>query len=205
MTLSKEDDPIDPDGAVPVSPERRRFLARVCVGLGAGCGGLAVPLVGFTLAPLLRKAPVVWRKVGKVDDFKVGETTNVSLVDASPLPSALAPLWVTPKSRECISPSAVEKPSAARPRFKSSRIAAARLGIRRENRQVSSASTSSLVSMICSRSPRVRSAAIGRLPAVFNITIPLLLISLNWPVIRFKRIRREKSSRRFVPPSCIDR
>jgi menaquinol-cytochrome c reductase iron-sulfur subunit len=88
MTRSKEDDPMQPDGGVPVSPERRRFLARVCVGLGAGCGGLAVPLVGFTLAPLLRNAPAAWRKVGKVDDFKVGETTNVSLVDASPLPWA---------------------------------------------------------------------------------------------------------------------
>jgi len=72
----------------PVSAERRRFLARVCVGLGAGCGGLAVPLVGFTVAPLLRKTPVVWRGVGKVADFRLGETTNVTLVDASPLPWA---------------------------------------------------------------------------------------------------------------------
>jgi menaquinol-cytochrome c reductase iron-sulfur subunit len=75
-------------GDAPTSPERRRFLARVCVGLGAGCGGLAVPMVGFTLAPLLRKSPVVWRAVGKITDFKIGETTNVSLVDASPLPWA---------------------------------------------------------------------------------------------------------------------
>jgi menaquinol-cytochrome c reductase iron-sulfur subunit len=72
----------------PESPGRRRFLARVCVGLGAGCGGLAVPMVGFVVSPLLRKAPVVWRTVGKVADFKIGETHNVSLVDASPLPWA---------------------------------------------------------------------------------------------------------------------
>ena len=77
-----------PTRVVPVSPERRRFLARVCVGLGVGCAGLAVPLVGFIVAPLLRKVPVVWRTVGKVADFTVGETTNVSLVDASPLPWA---------------------------------------------------------------------------------------------------------------------
>ncbi len=87
MTQSKDEPPAEP-GAAPISPERRRFLARVSVGLGAGCGALGVPFVGFTLAPLLQKAPIVWRAVGKVSDFKVGETTNVSLVDASPLPWA---------------------------------------------------------------------------------------------------------------------
>ena len=68
-----------------VSPERRRFLARVCVGAAAGCAGIAIPSVGFVLAPLAREAPSVWRTVGKIADFKVGETTNVTLVDASPL------------------------------------------------------------------------------------------------------------------------
>jgi menaquinol-cytochrome c reductase iron-sulfur subunit len=88
MTQSKEDPPMESGADEPVSPERRRFLARACVGLGVGCGGLAVPLAGFTLAPLLRKAPVVWRAVGKVADFKLGETTNVTIVDASALPWA---------------------------------------------------------------------------------------------------------------------
>ncbi|MGA7119239.1 MAG: Rieske (2Fe-2S) protein [Polyangiaceae bacterium] len=86
MMQNKEDSATETGSGGPVSPERRRFLARVCVGLGAGCGGLAVPAIGFTLAPLLQKAPVAWRAVGKVSDFKLGETTNVSLVDASPLP-----------------------------------------------------------------------------------------------------------------------
>jgi menaquinol-cytochrome c reductase iron-sulfur subunit len=71
-----------------VTPERRRFLARVCVGAAAACAGIAVPTVGFVVSPLLRKSPVVWRTVGKVADFKLGETTNVSLIDASPLPWA---------------------------------------------------------------------------------------------------------------------
>jgi menaquinol-cytochrome c reductase iron-sulfur subunit len=89
MTQDKEDPVAVPaTEEEPVSPERRRFLARVCIGLGAGCGGLAVPAAGFVISPLLRKAPVVWRRVGKVGDFKVGETTNVSLIDASPLPWA---------------------------------------------------------------------------------------------------------------------
>lgn len=71
-----------------VSPERRRFLARVCVGAAAGCAGIAVPSVGFVLAPLARKGPIVWRTVGKLADFKLGETRNVSLIDASPVPWA---------------------------------------------------------------------------------------------------------------------
>ena len=87
MTQSK-DDPSDNAIEPPISPERRRFLARASVGLCAGCGALAVPFVGFTLAPLLRDVPIVWRAVGKVSDFKIGETSNVSLVDASPLPWA---------------------------------------------------------------------------------------------------------------------
>ena len=84
---SEENVPVPEPGA-PESPERRRFLARVSVGLGVGCGGLAVPLVGFMVSPLLQTVPVVWRTVGKVTDFKVGETTNVTLIDASPLPWA---------------------------------------------------------------------------------------------------------------------
>ncbi len=88
MTQSKDGPTTAPESAEPISPERRRFLARASVGLCAGCGALAVPFVGFTLAPLLREVPVVWRAVGKLADFKIGETTNVSLVDASPLPWA---------------------------------------------------------------------------------------------------------------------
>jgi menaquinol-cytochrome c reductase iron-sulfur subunit len=87
MTQSRGEAP--PDNPVaPVSAERRRFLARVCVGAGAGCAALVVPAAGFVLSPLLKKPPVTWRTVGKLSDFKLGETTNVSLVDASPLPWA---------------------------------------------------------------------------------------------------------------------
>jgi menaquinol-cytochrome c reductase iron-sulfur subunit len=88
MTQSEHEPKTAPESGDPVSPERRRFLARASVGLCAGCGALGVPLVGFTLGPLLQKAPIVWRTVGKLADFKIGETTNVSLVDASPLPWA---------------------------------------------------------------------------------------------------------------------
>jgi menaquinol-cytochrome c reductase iron-sulfur subunit len=89
MTQQSEDAKGDVDGDVDsVSPERRRFLARVCAGAAAGCASIAIPSVGFVLAPLARSAPVVWRSVGKVADFKMGDTIDVTLVDASPLPWA---------------------------------------------------------------------------------------------------------------------
>jgi menaquinol-cytochrome c reductase iron-sulfur subunit len=75
-----------PKEASPELVARRRFLARVSVGLGA-VGGVALtaPLVGFVVAPLARGVPLTWRAVGKVLDFKVGETVKVTFVDPSPL------------------------------------------------------------------------------------------------------------------------
>jgi menaquinol-cytochrome c reductase iron-sulfur subunit len=75
-----------------VPPElvaRRRFLARISVGLGA-VGGVALgaPLVGFVVAPLGRGVPRTFVRVGKVSDFRVGETVEVTFVDTSPLPWA---------------------------------------------------------------------------------------------------------------------
>ena len=50
----------------PEEIERRRFLARVSVGLGACAGaGLVVPIVGFVVAPLFREEPREWRPVGR--------------------------------------------------------------------------------------------------------------------------------------------
>lgn len=64
---------------------RRRFLTRLSVFLGSIGGVLvAIPTVGFLLG--LRKSPQVWRTVGKVGDFSVGATVNVSFQDSSPLP-----------------------------------------------------------------------------------------------------------------------
>lgn len=68
---------------------RRRFLERLCVGLGTlGAVAVAIPGIGFIFAPLFKKAPRLWRGVGKLEDFKIGETVNVTLVDPSPLPWA---------------------------------------------------------------------------------------------------------------------
>src|ERR1019366_477341 len=91
MSTEKDEPTEVPHGEeAPAPPElvaRRRFRARVSVGLG-GCMGLAVgaPLAGFVVAPLFGKVPFEWRTVGKVKDFEVGRTVAVIFIDASPLP-----------------------------------------------------------------------------------------------------------------------
>lgn len=74
------------------SPEemtRRRFLEKLSLALGGLCAAiLGVPLVGFVIAPLFRKAPNEWRPLGKVSDFEIGKTVNVTIIDPSPLPWA---------------------------------------------------------------------------------------------------------------------
>ena len=77
--------PTFPDSPPP--PERRRFLARLSVALSGAVGAvLGLPVLGFLVAPLTRKEPRVWRPVGRVDDFAIGETVNVRFEDASALP-----------------------------------------------------------------------------------------------------------------------
>lgn len=72
-----------------VPSPRRRFLARLSVALsGAIAAAAGVPVLGFLVSPLLRKATRVWRPVGPVDRFAVGETVSVVFEDASPLPWA---------------------------------------------------------------------------------------------------------------------
>jgi menaquinol-cytochrome c reductase iron-sulfur subunit len=71
----------------PEALQRRRFLSRMSLALSAAAGAIVgVPVVGFLAAPLLRRAPREWRPVGRVDDFKIGETVAVAFEDASPLP-----------------------------------------------------------------------------------------------------------------------
>jgi menaquinol-cytochrome c reductase iron-sulfur subunit len=68
---------------------RRQFLAKLSVALGGlGAAIVGIPVAGFLLAPLLRRAPDFWRPVGAVGSFKVGETVLVTFLDPSPLPWA---------------------------------------------------------------------------------------------------------------------
>ncbi len=65
--------------------DRRRFLGRLSVALGALMAALAaVPSLLFLFR--LRRAPQVWRTVGKVEELDVGATKEVSFLDTSPLP-----------------------------------------------------------------------------------------------------------------------
>jgi menaquinol-cytochrome c reductase iron-sulfur subunit len=65
--------------------ERRRFLNRLTIVLGAVAGMVAaLPSLGFLLG--LRRSEGAWRNVGPLDDFKPGTTTLVTFEDPSPLP-----------------------------------------------------------------------------------------------------------------------
>jgi menaquinol-cytochrome c reductase iron-sulfur subunit len=85
------DAPSLPDSPSPHPPpppsERRRFLTRLSIGLSGAVGAvLGLPVVGFLLAPLTRTVPRVWRPVGRVGDFAIGETVSVRFEDSSALP-----------------------------------------------------------------------------------------------------------------------
>src|SRR4051812_37849890 len=81
--------PEAPAPDVGYSPSRRRFLEILSLGLGgAAATAVAVPVIGFLLAPLLSRSARTWRSVGNAKSFKMGQTVEVSFADASPLPWA---------------------------------------------------------------------------------------------------------------------
>jgi len=68
----------------PKETTRRGFLARLSSAAGSLAAAIvALPSIGFLLG--LRKAPMVWRSVGKVEDFPIGSTVEASFLDPSPL------------------------------------------------------------------------------------------------------------------------
>jgi menaquinol-cytochrome c reductase iron-sulfur subunit len=69
--------------------ERRSFIMRCTATFAALAGlALAVPGLGFFLAPFLRKKENTWQPVGKVSEFVPGTTNQVTFSDPSPLPWA---------------------------------------------------------------------------------------------------------------------
>lgn len=87
--MSPPSDPLDPVEPSAGSPGRRRLLTLMSLGLSAvGAALVAVPTLGFIVAPLFRKRPKTWRTVGAADSFEVGQTVSVRFEDASPLPWA---------------------------------------------------------------------------------------------------------------------
>ncbi len=84
------------DGS-PQEASRRHFLNSLTILAGSIAAAIvAIPSIAFLLG--LRKAPMVWRSVGKVDRFQVGTTVEVSFTDPSPLPwsgvTALTAAWL---------------------------------------------------------------------------------------------------------------
>ena len=74
---------------MPEPTTRREFLSRVSLALGAWSAAvLGIPIIGFVLSPLIQAPPQLWRAVGAVESFKVGETVEVAFLDPSPLPWA---------------------------------------------------------------------------------------------------------------------
>ncbi len=87
------------DSATTGDNGRRTFLTQVSLVLGAAIGtALAVPWLAVFLNPIQRRDPELWREVGSVDDFPVGETIQATYVDAQPLPwagfAARSAAWV---------------------------------------------------------------------------------------------------------------
>ncbi len=82
-----------------LSPERRRFLGRLSIALSAIAAAIVgVPVVGFILGPLIQSEEPVWRQVGSVNGFQVGQTVRVTFVDPSPMVwagvTALTAAWL---------------------------------------------------------------------------------------------------------------
>jgi menaquinol-cytochrome c reductase iron-sulfur subunit len=89
VNLDTVNTPQSGENTDPAILDRRRFLARLSVALGAFAATLlGIPVVGFLLSPLLRRPPEIWRSVGAIENFTVGQTTEVVFLDASPLPWA---------------------------------------------------------------------------------------------------------------------
>ncbi len=83
-----------PDRPSAPSPERRHFLTQLAIALGAVSALLvAVPVIGFVLAPVFRRRSQAWRKVGAVDSFHEDATVRVEFEDADARP------WAGPTGR----------------------------------------------------------------------------------------------------------
>ena len=74
---------------MPTPTSRRRFLNWLCLG-GTGVAGavLSVPVLAYLFSPLINPNGNVWRDLGAVDQYKVGDTVKVNFEEPSPLPWA---------------------------------------------------------------------------------------------------------------------
>jgi menaquinol-cytochrome c reductase iron-sulfur subunit len=87
----------------PVKTSRRGFLSFLSVATGiVGSIVVAIPVVGFFLAPVFKKPPGTWQVVGAVQDFEVGKIVEVEIEDSSTVPwtgvTAKTGAWLHRKS-----------------------------------------------------------------------------------------------------------
>ena len=88
------------------SPEilsRRRFFEKLSIALAGFCATVVgLPLIGFVIAPLFRKVPEQWVTLGKVNDFQIGKTVSVTVINPSSLPwagiTAKSAVWLRRES-----------------------------------------------------------------------------------------------------------
>ncbi len=72
-----------------ISPERRKWLAKVSLWLaGAGAVLVAGPVGAFLIGPLAERVRRQWRDVGSAGGFEKGKTVEVKFEDASSVPWA---------------------------------------------------------------------------------------------------------------------
>jgi menaquinol-cytochrome c reductase iron-sulfur subunit len=68
---------------------RRSFFEKLIFILaGLMTAVVGIPMIGFIFRPLFKTLPPVWRPVGRVDSFQIGETVAVTFLQSSPLPWA---------------------------------------------------------------------------------------------------------------------
>ncbi|WEK21576.1 MAG: ubiquinol-cytochrome c reductase iron-sulfur subunit [Candidatus Pedobacter colombiensis] len=68
-----------------IDKRRRGFLIKITLGLSALSAVVAgIPVLSAMLAPLMKKTPAIWRKVGLIDEFAIGITKLVKFENADP-------------------------------------------------------------------------------------------------------------------------
>ncbi len=88
-TGKPEAEPARAPGEARQTLSRREFMLKLSLALAGLASLLAgLPLIGFVLAPIFKRQPEVWQKVGAVDQFKENQTVEVAFPDASPVPWA---------------------------------------------------------------------------------------------------------------------
>jgi menaquinol-cytochrome c reductase iron-sulfur subunit len=75
------------DAGRPANPERRKLFARISVAAGAAVGAMvAVPALVMYVGPMFRQLQQPWRPVGPVNNFRIGDTVQVTIENVSSVP-----------------------------------------------------------------------------------------------------------------------